>query len=397
MFPTHVRNSSSSNILRHEFSVKAKMVVFSLISSIGIGCIGTGIGIGSIDYSQASNQMSQVNAITTMAAGSVTGLVLLIIGIIGGVKNYLQHMRQEKEKKEIHAVLAANEHVAENSIALISMAAVRKVNEQIVDQAFKELEGIVQVNSDAAKGLEVTFVNPYNNLNACEGLIFGPDEWLECGVSIIGKVLNCPKVNWGALDPFFRQPFGVNYCLFYYPKKISIKNKTFTPNFTNFKKMYPQQIKYCPTSITMKFGDSNDCGWTLISKSAIPDSFGKPYLSLLRLLEERNFSVPSLSEIVGTNLMINALSDEIVLGENIYTYTDAREGNECVVVGDYSERNPIITGENFPEDFYHNINPLRNAGMYIDYFDFKKNTGYTPTPNNSNIGAFCVFRYEHES
>lgn len=384
----NLRRPSVSSVSRQDFSTKAVKAV------IGMLCSSAGVGI--IVSSSEMNQSDRVNAITIGVIINIIGVLLIFPAIFHSIKNCCKYLEQRKEKNNVEdlpednqrlSVRFLNELLADLSSSPSHNYAsqpqdlrLQTANEDLVQPVVVQMDlehipvEIVYNNDVQATPKEVTIIYniPDSVYSASTPMIFGIEEWQKIGVEIVGKIPDCPKIYWNHLDPFFFQPYFLNYALILHPKKIRINNEVSRLNLSTLKN-YNHKSFYLLTDIEMRFGSNKSATyWEMVSTSAVPESLSKPYCQQKKMIMEKGAYLPTIVDAVLCNFFIYGFMMEVVLNKNEFTVCSETAQHTCV--GD----DVCAVVGNFCED------ERGEMVIQVDYMDQN-------SVKDSSVGAMCVW------
>lgn len=280
---------NDGGVHRSNSSSKLKMYGFAIAIIVGIGGLaiaGTGLAV----YFQVGvlSNLSQVHAIIMMSTGGGVGTALLIIGIVGTIKNYQNSNRLEKSNR------------------------------------------------------------PENNkeLKNTKGLVYGADAWKkiwkeEINVEVLDDIPPTPKIDWNEIDPYYNEPFRNNYVLLYIPERVRVDDEEKDFILQNTEEITKGPFEDLSYPVKEKFGSSKASGWVLISKRVIPGSRGKDYEAQKAMIEKQGFRMPHAMEFIALVLMIYHSTGEHLYAEDYYSRC-IEEIEKPVVVGNFDDSGLVV-------------------------------------------------------
>jgi hypothetical protein len=339
---------SDSHITKNKPS-RGKTIGFAIVVILFLSSLAVaGIGIGGYLQAGSLSQLSQIHAMIMMAAGGCGGIIFLIVGIVGLVKNCSKNSQQQNDSEE-KSTQSDSVNVHKNTPTISesdTSDAVTTTNSTppidiTQDRLISDPSANIQTISTPTNTSEaVTTTNSTPPTDTQKGLIFGPNVWPCLNVkSADANIDPMPNVNWDAEDPFFHKPFRLNYILLYIPRQVLVNGVAEDFTLEIFMKLSCNSF-YFGEGIKRSIGKSTAPGWVLISKKAILGS-EEVYDTQKQMIEiQKGYHMLRVFEAIALNVVAHKVTGVRLFGPLTYT--------RCVEKV-YKGRCPVVVG-NFRDD-----------------------------------------------
>jgi hypothetical protein len=284
-------SSATSPIMRSEECLlpnsqatnsKGKTICFAIAIILSLGGLAVaGIGLGGYLQIGPLLNFSQINSISIMVAGGSCGIILLIVGVAGSVKNCQTNGRDNAEDTED-----------------------------------------VEDNPAPPNNAELT-APPKRAAKTHDRSIYGKDAWEVWGVKVLDVVPPPPNVDTN------------NKILLYIPQKVKFNGKEDELTLNVFSDITKDMPLFIGSDIKKNFGNTLGTGkWILIDTNVTPASLKQDYNVLRVMLQQDGCRMPSILEAVVLNLMVFAHTKTPLYKD--YTYCLEYEGEYlAIMVGSF--------------------------------------------------------------
>lgn len=295
------REHPNTQIFKNEFpKIKTKTITCVLIIILGLGGLILG-GVGLGRHLGSIMNPNPLNSMIMMACGGI-GIAFLIIGII----------------------CLGKEPATEEAPPLVierldpTVASAIRIEKPTLDTLIK------------TQGVSID-VDTHN------GLIYGPDAWEEAwGIKVSDHVLEAPKIDWDAQDPFFSEAYRENYSLIYIPNLISVDGLEKQLSLTSLIDIVDEAtfgdenhpfFERINNEVKRRFGNTTADGWVLMSTKVIPKSRGAAaHIQEDMVMAKPGFYTPPLLEGVALSLMELSFKGKQAYAQGSYlTYARLQE------------------------------------------------------------------------
>jgi len=281
---------SNLRIVKNEPS-KGKVIGFALVIILGLGgLVVAGVGLGGYLQAGSLSNLGQVNSMIMTAAGGVSGIIFLIVGIVGSVKNRQTNRHQQNDINEDTG--HRNTITSNNSDQLKN----------------------TKTNSEPTKKADII-----KSVDTQGGLVYRKEAYKIWDADVLDKVPDAPIIPWDAKDPHFNEAYRENYVLLYIPERIRVNNQDKNFDLKALKEISRGPFSLFSERIETQFGDSKAPGWVLVSKKTLPKNSCEDYEDLKKKIEAkedfrmlRAFRMLHALEAIVLNLMLDAFTKEKV-------------------------------------------------------------------------------------
>jgi hypothetical protein len=296
-------HSSIPNSVKNEPS-KGKTIGFAIVIILSLGgLVVGGVGLGGYLQAGSLSSIGQVNSILMMAAFGGGGIVSMVIGIVGSVKNCQRNSRQQNEENE------GTEDGTKTVSSTISITNIKDVVSTIDTQG---------------------------------GVIYGADAWKIWNVEVLDKVSEPPKVDLSKSDKI----------LLYIPERIRVNGEEKDFNLKVLTEIKRKSFRYLCPSVEKQFEKTTAAGWVLIDKTVLRQSLLQDYETQKKMVEDKGCCMPSVLEAIVLNLMVFDFTGVRLYGGQYYFCIRCAEkvdGKYPVVVGGFcSDGLEVNTSWAFP-------------------------------------------------
>jgi hypothetical protein len=329
--------SSDSHSVKNELS-KGKTIGFAIVIILVLGSLAVaGVGLGGYLQAESLSGLGRVNSIIMMVTGNVSGIVFLIIGIVGAVKNRqkivtcIVHNRSDRHYSAPNTLTVKVKNT--DSIAIESTSTVKVKNTDFIERTRK---GQIRVAVRFGKADWETYFGD-----------IGDEPFLS--EEKIKEILNSPCPFSGDESVKVRD----THMLVLIPATIDdaevtlnmLQNlishgskKGYKANYRFYDHKSWPKIEHGDTPVRRSY-------WVLMTRDVIPESRNKSYADQKAMVEGMDYVLPQALEVVVCILAESVASATHLFSRDFETYTGCAEsvrGKYPIIVGGFGNDNTLI-------------------------------------------------------